>query len=287
MDKAQKIDTHMKGMTIPPSKEVVYDCPIHGIQSYITYLRADGSWVDAYCPECRRIEKERNALLAEMQSDAKERAVALAHALHYERPLDFDVPCFSNYEPETQEEQHNLAICRRFAERFTDREIEREKAHNAQEKDWRSKNSLGLLLFGNFGTGKTHLVYSILKELDRQGLPGFYITIPDLFDRISDRVNRIDVADVLGKLGMVSCLVLDEIGVQSGDANEKKRLYQIIDGRIKNGRPTILVTNLDRSELSDLLTDRVASRINLSTYRLLFTGRNRREVSVRSAEEVF
>ena len=276
-----------KACVIPASKEVTFECPTHGVQTYTTYLRRDGSWVEPYCPECRRIEKERAELLAEMQADAKERAVGLTRALRCERPLDFDVPCFSNYQPETQEEERNLSICRRFAERFTERELERERAHNAQEPDWRSKNSMGLLLFGNYGTGKTHLAYSILKELDRQGLPGFYITIPDLFDRISDRVNRIDVADVLGKLCMVSCLVLDEIGVQSGDADEKKRLYQIIDGRIKNGRPTILVTNLDRSELVNLLTERVVSRVIQSSYKLFFTGRCRRESVRRSAEEVF
>lgn len=282
------ITTKLKtAFAAPASKEVTFECQIHGVQTCTTYQRRDGSWADPYCPECRRIEKERNTLLAEMQADAKERAVGLTRALHCERPLDFDVPCFANYQPETQEEERNLSICRRFAERFTERELERERAHNAQEPDWRSKNSMGLLLFGNYGTGKTHLAYSILKELDRQGLPGYYITIPDLFDRISDRVNRIDVADVLGKLCMVSCLVLDEIGVQSGDADEKKRLYQIIDGRIKNGRPTILVTNLDRSELVNLLTERVVSRVIQSSYKLFFTGRCRREPTRRSAEEVF
>ena len=282
------ITTKLKtAFAAPASKEVMFECQIHGVQTYTTYQRRDGSWAEPYCPECRRIEKERNTLLAEMQADAKERAVGLTRALHCERPLDFDVPCFANYQPETQEEERNLSICRRFAERFTERELERERAHNAQEPDWRSKNSMGLLLFGNYGTGKTHLAYSILKELDRQGLPGFYITIPDLFDRISDRVNRIDVAETLGKLCMVSCLVLDEIGVQSGDADEKKRLYQIIDGRIKNGRPTILVTNLDRSELVNLLTERVVSRVIQSSYKLFFTGRCRREPTRRSAEEVF
>lgn len=282
------ITTKLKtAFAAPASKEVTFECQIHGGQTYTTHQRRDGSWAEPYCPECRRIEKERNTLLAEMQADAKGRAVGLTRALHCERPLDFDVPCFANYQPETQEEERNLSICRRFAERFTERELERERAHNAQEPDWRSKNSMGLLLFGNYGTGKTHLAYSILKELDRQGLPGYYITIPNLFYRISDRVNRIDVADVLGKLCMVSCLVLDEIGVQSGDADEKKCLYQIIDGRIKNGRPTILVTNLDRSELENLLTERVISRVIQSSYRLFFTGRCRREQPHLPAEEVF
>lgn len=70
-------------------------------------------------------------------------------------------------------------------------------------------------------------------------------------------------------------------------ADEKKRLYQIIDGRIKNGRPTILVTNLDRSELVNLLTERVVSRVIQSSYKLFFTGRCRREQTRHSAEEVF
>ena len=72
-----------------------------------------------------------------------------------------------------------------------------------------------------------------------------------------------------------------------GLRNAAQRLYQIIDGRIKNGRPTILVTNLDRSELVNLLTERVVSRVIQSSYKLFFTGRCRREPTRRSAEEVF
>ena len=275
------------GIKAPASKEVTFDCPIHGVQTYLTYQRPDGSWADPYCPECRRVIAERASLLETLQAEAKQRAVELARHLHYERPLDFDTPTFENYIPETEEEEKNLMVCRRFAERFTDRELEREKAHNAQDPFWRKKNSTGLLLFGNYGTGKSHLAYSILKELDRQGLPGFYITIPDLFDRFSDQTNKVDCAQVLAKLCMVSCLVLDEIGVQSGSDYEKKRLYQIIDGRIKNGRPTILLTNLDHIELGSLLTERVLTRVTQSTYKLLFTGRCRREPVRRSAEEVF
>lgn len=283
------ITTKLKtAFAAPASKEVTFECQIHGVQTYTTYQRRDGSWVEPYCPECRRVLHERETLLEGIKQEAKERAVELARALHCERPLDFDVPTFDNYVPESEEELKNLTICRRFAERFTDREVEREKAHNAQDKNWRSKNSLGLLLFGNYGTGKSHLCYSILKELDKQGIPGFYITIPDLFDRISDKENRVNLPSILAKLAMVSCLVLDEIGVQSGSNEEKKRLYQIIDGRIKNGRPTILITNLMKDELDDLLTQRVTDRINQSTYRLMFTGRSRRESHKnKSSEELF
>ena len=238
---------------------------------------------DAFCMSEKRSlkalsKKQKNALLS-----------WLAHCTANDRSTLMSPLLITTY-LRAKKSWKNLTICRRFAERFTDREVEREKAHNAQDKNWRSKNALGLLLFGNYGTGKSHLCYSILKELDKQGIPGFYITIPDLFDRISDKENRVNLPSILAKLAMVSCLVLDEIGVQSGSNEEKKRLYQIIDGNstIKNGRPTILITNLMKDELDDLLTQRVTDRINQSTYRLMFTGRSRRESHKnKSSEELF
>ena len=128
---------------------------------------------------------ERETLLEGIKQEAKERAVELARALHCERPLDFDVPTFDNYVPESEEELKNLTICRRFAERFTDREVEREKAHNAQDKNWRSKNALGLLLFGNSALVTSHLFrHSILKELDKQAYQVFtsrYLTFLTAF----------------------------------------------------------------------------------------------------------
>ena len=283
MNKITEID-----ITIPRSRMERFDCPIHGHQSYETFQRPDGTWCAPYCPQCMRLARESESALARIQEEAKERAVELERALLCPRPMDFDGPTFANFKPETEEEARNLRICKRFAERFSEREVEREKAHDAQSQDWRQKNSVGLLLFGNYGTGKTHLAYSILKELDRQGIPGFYITVVDLIDRLSDRRRVIDTSTVLTKLALVACLVLDEVGVQDGSEYEKKRLYQIIDGRIKNGRPTILITNLDQSELIDLLTQRVTDRINESTVRLMFTGRSRRKSKkAETAEEVF
>lgn len=273
--------------TTPPSKEVTVSCLVHGQQKYTTYQRPNGTWPVPSCPVCRREANEKQKVLRVIQTEAKERVLELQRALNIEKPSDFDGPTFGNYVPETQEEAHNLAVCRRFAERFSAREIEREKAHNAQEHDWRKKNAVGLALQGNYGTGKTHLVYAILKELEKQDIPGFYATIPDLFDRFSDRTNPVNVPLVLTKLCTVSCLVLDEVGVQSGNKDERKRLYQIIDGRIKNGRPTIILTNLDRDELNALLTERVMSRIRESTYALTFTGRSRRRSIQDENEEVF
>lgn len=272
---------------IPPTREETFDCPIHGKQQYKTFMQASGDWLKPYCPICKAERKKIENALLEIQTDAKERAADLARAIDVHKTSDYELASFDAYVPETKEEEHNLEVAKRFAERFTIREIDRERAHHDQEKDWHKKNALGLALLGNYGTGKTLLAYSILKSLDQQGIPGFYITIPELFDALTNTVDRLDVVNVMRKLAVVSCLVLDEVGVQSGSEFERKRLYQVIDGRIKNGRPTIIISNLDRDELNRLMTERVMSRIKASSYTLKFTGRSRREPVTQEPEEVF
>ena len=273
---------------LPASKEIVFMCKEHGRQVYETYQQNDGTWREPYCPVCRNKQLEREERIESMRLGNALRAKELRQMFNTQLPLDWEFVSFDTYVPETDEERKTLSVCRRFAERFVDREIEREKAYDKQQQGWQTINSIGLFLQGNYGSGKTHLAYSILKVLNDQGMTGFYITIPELFDKFSDRVNLLDVPKALAKLTMVTCLVLDEIGVQSGSENEKKRLFQIIDGRIKNGRPTILISNLDKGELNALLTERVISRIKASVYELQFNGRSRRgEVTKTQVEELF
>ena len=71
-------DKAFKGLRVPESKEQSFNCSIHGKQSYTTYQRRDGSWIEPYCPECRRVLHERETLLEGIKQEAKERAVELA-----------------------------------------------------------------------------------------------------------------------------------------------------------------------------------------------------------------
>lgn len=272
---------------VPASREAVFICPIHKRQVYETYRLPDGSWRDPYCPKCRALELEHAQLITRLKSENDVRAKELCQIFSAPMPLDYEFATFDAYLPETDEERQNLAVCRRFAERFAIRELERERAHEAQDRRWQTINATGLILQGNYGTGKTLLAYSILKRLQADGMTGFYVTVPNLFNAFSDRQNQLNVSLALAKLTMVTCLILDEIGVQSGSEYEKKRLFEIIDGRIKNGRPTILITNLDKTELTGLLTCRVMDRVRTSVYPLTFTGRSRRSAVPSAVEEVF
>lgn len=262
---------------LPASRDVEFDCPVHGKMTYTTYQLKDGTWKAPYCPKCRKLELEKQARIEEASTRERERCAELRKMLGLGRPSDFEGKTLETYHPENPEEEKNLMVATRFAKRFSIREAERETAHDAQQEGWREINAKGLIFIGNPGTGKSHLAYAILHELDAQGIPGCYVTVPSLLEVMTNRYAQVDRIAAMAKLCMVSCLVLDEVGVQKGNHDELKVLYQIIDGRIKNGRPTIFITNLDKAELEELLTERIMSRVRNAGYALTFkTGRDRR-----------
>lgn len=262
---------------LPESREEQFNCQIHGLQTYRTFKRVDGTYRPAYCPLCEAEKREKKNILADACETERARCVDLRKMLNLTRPSDFEGKTLETYKPETPEEEKNLMVATRFAKRFSIRETERVLAKESNAEGWREINAKGLNLVGTFGTGKSHLAYAILHELDAQGIPGFYTTVPDLLAVLTNRYAQVDRVDAMKKLCACACLVLDEVGVQKGGNDERQLIYQLIDGRMKNGRPTVFITNLDKVELLELLTERVMSRVRDSGYALSFTGRNRRE----------
>ena len=55
-------------------------------------------------------------------------------------------------------------------------------------------------------------------------------------------------------------LILDEIGVQIGSEHEKLLLFDVLNGRYQQCRPTILISNLSGSDLEAYLGQRVMDR---------------------------
>jgi DNA replication protein DnaC len=56
-------------------------------------------------------------------------------------------------------------------------------------------------------------------------------------------------------------LIIDEVGMQFGSDTEKMIIFDIIDGRYNNMLPTILISNLELSEVKELIGDRSIDRL--------------------------
>lgn len=185
------------------------------------------------------------------------------HALDRRRkiPQVIDDQCtFDSYELEpgngTQHKAFN--VCKLFAERL---------AHRLSEGP---NGNVGLLMLGLPGCGKTHLAYAILNHV-KSTCPGYYVTARELMDFMRERGDESNqVSDRMRGLQSCSVLVIDEIGRSFGTDFERKTLRDIYDARQNRDLPTILITNCDRQELSEVLDDTFVSRLKKLAYDLVF-----------------
>ena len=56
-------------------------------------------------------------------------------------------------------------------------------------------------------------------------------------------------------------LVIDEVGAQFGSDTEKLFIFDIIDGRYQDMKPTILISNLDIAGIKDVIGERCVDRL--------------------------
>ena len=103
-----------------------------------------------------------------------------------------------------------------------------------------------LILYGNVGTGKTHLATAIGIEACRRGLrTGFYRTA-HLVNRLSEAKKEGKLGKLMTSLGKLDLLICDEWGYVPLDREAAQLLFQIISDSYEQ-RSVIITTNLEFS----------------------------------------
>ena len=72
-------------------------------------------------------------------------------------------------------------------------------------------------------------------------------------------------------------LVLDELGVQAGSQSEQALLFEVIDARLSENRPTIFLSNLKPKMLAPVIGERIVDRIKGKCVAQQFSGESRRK----------
>lgn len=232
-------------------------CPSHG--GYVATGRKLGSrevWTT--CPACNsereaaeQAERDREAAAA--LARRREAAIGLACIPQRFRGLSFD-----SYAAETPQQRRAVMRMRDFAKRF----------------DEHRKRGTGVVLAGKPGTGKTHLVAAVLLELvggqawvQYMTCMGLIRMVRDTWRRDSERSEK-DVIRMLGE--QIDLLVIDEVGVQYGTDSEQNILFEILDRRYAELKPTLLVTNQDKEGFKSFIGERVADRLSQTHEWLVF-----------------
>jgi len=135
--------------------------------------------------------------------------------------------------------------CRSFAEHF----------------DEENRN---LLFYGQTGVGKTFLTNCIAKELLDSGHSVLYFSAISLFDYFSESLAaeerkspKNDVFELYG----ADLVIIDDLGTELRNTYTISRFFHLVNERLLAKKSTIISTNLSLSALSDLYSERTASRI--------------------------
>lgn len=226
-------------------------CDEHGgyIAVRSTHLRpsgeAWGKW--SGCPECMAIASEIEAQ-AESEKRREEHSRRQKEGLGFHTvPKRFRDKNFDAWNAEGQQMERVKTTCQRYAENFA---VVMEKG-------------VCLTLCGNVGTGKTHLAAAIVNQLTDNGYSAQYISLITLVKAIKDSWSNPETSEreIMRQLERVDLLVLDEIGVQYGTDTEKLILFELINARYEDMKPTVIVSNLKPDDLKDYVGERVFDRL--------------------------
>lgn len=127
------------------------------------------------------------------------------------------------------------------------------------------KSQSGLIFSGKCGTGKTLLSMILLQALIPMRIR--YEANMHFLHEMQEKVfDSGAYRNQIEPLQSVPLLILDEINCGFKTSKtlspfEKQRLFELIDARYREGRPTILITNSLIHELSHLLDDAIYSRL--------------------------
>ena len=133
------------------------------------------------------------------------------------------------------------------------------------------KQNIGLLLFGDVGTGKSFAAGCVANSLLDQNIPVLMTNFPSILDRLGD----------------YDLLIIDDLGVERSTGYAMEQMFSIVDSRYRSGKPLIVTTNLKLDELKhppDLAHARIYDRILERCAPILFAGKNFREDNAASTK---
>jgi len=161
------------------------------------------------------------------------------------------------------------------------------KAH-AYVDHWKEafKRNIGLLLFGDVGTGKSFLAGCIANALLDLDVPVLMTNFPSVLARLAGTFGEART-EFLDSLGDYDLLIIDDLGVERNTEYALEQMFSIIDSRYRSGKPLIVTTNLKLDELKnspDLAHARIYDRILERCAPILFAGKNFREDNAASTK---
>lgn len=135
-----------------------------------------------------------------------------------------------------------------------------------------TKASQSILLMGGTGLGKTHLSSAVAKKIIEKGNDVFYTGAIDLFSQFEIQKFKTysnEPNELIERYFECDLLIIDDLGTEIINQFSVSTLYNLLNDRLSNKKPTIVSTNLSKEDIQKKYTDRITSRM-FGEYRILF-----------------
>ncbi len=149
-------------------------------------------------------------------------------------------------------------------------------------KHWQEMYSenIGLLLYGDVGTGKSFFAGCIANALIERGIPVLMTNFSKILNSLTGMFEE-DRNAYIESLNKYPLLIIDDLGIERNTEYALEQVFGVIDGRYRSGKPMIITTNLSWNDItnpdpSDLMHVRIYDRIREVCQPIAFTGRNYR-----------
>lgn len=206
---------------------------------------------------CECMRKERDA--------AEERAKA--EKIDRNRRICFDGSEMMHCTFETSRDSEYLTMAKNYVKNF----------------DEFRKAGKGLLLYGDVGTGKSHIAACIANALlsDEKSvlMTNFTTIINKLQNGFEGR------QEYINSLNRYTLLIIDDLGTERRSEYMQENVYNIIDARYRSGLPMIITTNLTVEELkkpTEIGNLRIYDRILEKCHPIAVKGQSIRRQNLRN-----
>ena len=155
------------------------------------------------------------------------------------------------------------------------------------------ENCIGLLLWGNVGTGKTFIAACIANALIENGVSVLMTNFSKILNSLSAMFD-VDRNKFIESFNRYSLLIIDDLGIERNSEFALEQVFNVIDSRYRSKKPLIVTTNLTLDELKrpkDLAHARIYDRVLERCVPLKVNRQNIRQLNaantLRSAKKLF